>query len=64
LAARNGGFIMSKANLFRFGAGLLIALSLGGCYYPYGHPGYYGGGYYGHPGYYGSGYYGHPAYGY
>jgi hypothetical protein len=45
---------MSKANLLRLGAGVLIALSLGGCYYPY----------YGHPGYYGGGYYAHPAYGY
>ena len=34
---------MSKKNLFRLGAGVLIALSLGGCYFPYGHHGYYGG---------------------
>ncbi len=44
---------MSKSTWLRLGAGLLIALSLGGCYYPYWHHGYGGG--------YG---YGHPAYGY
>jgi hypothetical protein len=42
--------MMSKSNLIRLGAGVLIALSLGGCFYPY--HGYHGG------------YYGHPAYGY
>jgi hypothetical protein len=36
---------MSKTTWFRLGAGALIALALGGCYYPYGHRGYYGGGY-------------------
>jgi hypothetical protein len=41
--------MMSKRNLARLGAGILIALSLGGCYYPY--HGYHGG-------------YGHPPYGY
>ncbi|GAB0115370.1 hypothetical protein [Acidisoma sp. C75] len=38
---------MSKAWLVRLGAGALIALSLGGCYYPYGwygHPHYWHGG--------------------
>jgi hypothetical protein len=49
---KQGAFIMSKKNLARLGAGILIALSLGGCYYPY-HD--YHGGYGG---------YGHPAYGY
>ena len=37
---------MTKASLFRLGAGALIALALGGCYYPYGwgHPhGWHGG---------------------
>ena len=38
---------MSKTNLMRLGAGVLIALSLGGCYYPWHH-----GGYYDHPHYY------------
>jgi hypothetical protein len=42
---------MSKAMLVRLGAGVLIALSLGGCFYPpYGYHGY-GGGYYGRPAY-------------
>jgi len=40
---------MSRTTLFRLAAGALVALSLGGCYYPYGgygwhhHHGYYGG---------------------
>jgi hypothetical protein len=44
-----GVLTMSKKNLVRLGAGLLITLSLGGCFYPY--HGYHGG-------------YGRPAYGY
>ncbi|MBW4022541.1 MAG: hypothetical protein HIU92_05270 [Proteobacteria bacterium] len=46
---------MSRANLVRLGAGLLIALSLGGCYYPYWHHGDHDdhdGGYGDHPHYY------------
>ena len=38
---------MSKKTLFRLGAGVLIALSLGGCYFPY--HGYHHG--YGHSDY-------------
>ncbi|MCB8880359.1 hypothetical protein ACELLULO517_08950 [Acidisoma cellulosilytica] len=47
---------MSKSTLIRLGAGALIALALGGCYYPYGPGGYYHGGY--------GGGYGGPHYGY
>ncbi|WP_284944243.1 hypothetical protein [Acidisoma cladoniae] len=50
---------MSKKGLFRLVAGAAIALSLGGCYYPYGYGwggGWRGGGY--HQGYYGGGGYG------
>jgi hypothetical protein len=43
--------MMSKAILLRLGVGALIALALGGCYFPYGHHGYGGG-------------YGRPSYGY
>lgn len=37
---------MRKATLLRFATGAMIALSLGGCYYPYGwhRHGYYAGG--------------------
>jgi hypothetical protein len=49
---------MSKKGLFRLFAGAAIALSLGGCYYPYGWGGHGGG--YPHHGYgYGGGGYGY-----
>jgi hypothetical protein len=42
---------MSKKGLFRLAAGAVIALSLGGCYYPFGYYGHHGGYGYAHPGY-------------
>ncbi|GAB0116956.1 hypothetical protein Acid7E03_10280 [Acidisoma sp. 7E03] len=43
-------FSMSRTTLFRLAAGALVALSLGGCYYPYGGYGWHHHGYYGGPG--------------